>query len=108
MPRVRHFEIHCDDLDRAERFYTDVFAWRIQRWTDDYRLAVTGDPSETGIDGALLPRRLPRDGQAIIAYVCTIGVDDLAASHETILAAGGTQALERMAIPGVGWLAYYK
>ena len=31
MGRVVHFEIHCADLDRAERFYGDAFGWTIQR-----------------------------------------------------------------------------
>ena len=26
--RVVHFEIRCVDLDRAERFYSEVFGWR--------------------------------------------------------------------------------
>ena len=110
MPRVVHFEVHCDDLDRAERFYRDVFSWRVQRFEGpyDYRLVHTGEASEPGIDGALLQRRGPIDGQAVIAYVCTIAVADLSATHEQVLAAGGTLALERMVVPGVGHLAYYK
>ncbi len=40
MGRVVHFEIHCADLDRAQRFYNDVFGWQISRWEGapiDYR-----------------------------------------------------------------------
>jgi uncharacterized protein len=75
MPRVIHFEIHCADLDRAERFYRDVFGWDIQRWEGapiDYRLVTTGPDSEPGINGALSQRRGEIDGQAVIAYVNTI------------------------------------
>jgi len=111
MGRVIHFEIHCGDLDRAERFYTDVFGWGIQRWEGspmDYRLITTGQEGERGIDGALTERRGEIDGQAVIAYVCTIAVDDLAATQEKVAAAGGTEALPRMTIPDVGDLAYFK
>lgn len=63
MGRVIHFEIHCGDLDRAERFYTDVFGWRIDRWEGapaDYRLITTGPDdhfkdTEGNILGALEP-----------------------------------------------------
>jgi predicted enzyme related to lactoylglutathione lyase len=110
VPRVVHFEIHCDDLDRAERFYTAVFGWTVQRWQGpmDYRLVTTGPEGEPGINGALLERRAPVDGQAVIAYVCTIDVPDLAATEAAVAAAGGQQVLERMAVPGVGHLAYFK
>ena len=33
-------------------------------------------------------------------------VDDLDAARERVVAAGGRITLERMAIPGVGWLIY--
>jgi len=111
MGRVIHFEIHCGDMDRAERFYTDVFGWGIQRWEGspmDYRLITTGQEGERGIDGALAERRGEIDGQAVIAYVCTIAVDDLTATQEKVAAAGGTEALPRMTIPDVGDLAYFK
>jgi predicted enzyme related to lactoylglutathione lyase len=109
MGRVIHFEIHCGDMDRAERFYTEVFGWKIERYEGpvDYRLIETGEDGP-GIDGALVERRGEIDGQAVIAYVCTIGVDDLAATQEQITASGGSEALPRMTIPGVGDLAYFK
>ncbi len=47
--RVIHFEIHCGNLDRAERFYADVFGWRIDHWEGapvDYRL-ITTRPART-------------------------------------------------------------
>jgi uncharacterized protein len=109
--RVVHFEIHCGDLDRAERFYRDVFGWEIQRYEGapvDYRLVTTGPNSELGINGALVERRGEIDGQAVIAYVNTIGVDDLTDIQERIASAGGVVALDRYEVPGVGHLAYFK
>ena len=48
MGRVVHFEIHASDLDRAERFYRDVFGWDVQKFDGpiDYRLVNTG-PNDT-------------------------------------------------------------
>ena len=80
MGRVVHFEIHCADLDRAERFYTEVFGWRIDHWEGgpiDYRLITTGPDEQPGINGALTERRGGIGGQAVTAYVNTIQVEDL-------------------------------
>ncbi len=44
----------------------------------------------------------------MIAYVCTIDVPSLDDVIAKITARGGTLALPKMAVPGVGWLAYYK
>lgn len=32
MNRVVHFEIQADDLDRAQKFYEDVFGWTFKKW----------------------------------------------------------------------------
>lgn len=111
MPRVVHFEIHCSDLDRAQRFYESVFGWTISRWEGspvDYRLVSTGPEEELGIDGALVARRGDVDGQAVIAYVNTVQVGDLADTQRRIADAGGEQVLDPMTIPEVGTVAYFK
>jgi predicted enzyme related to lactoylglutathione lyase len=112
MGRVVHFEIHASDMDRAERFYTGVFGWQSQKFDGpiDYRLINTGPNSEAGIDGALVERRgaLAGDGEAVIAYVCTIQVDDIGATEEKVKEAGGEQVVDRQTIPDVGQLSYFK
>ena len=50
----------------------------------------------------------PTEGQAVNAYVCTIGIADLDASMAKAQTLGGTIALPKMPIPGMGWLAYLK
>ena len=47
-------------------------------------------------------------GDAVIAYVCTIDVADIEAAIANVRAQGGTEALPKMAVPGIGWLAYFK
>jgi uncharacterized protein len=110
VPRVVHFEIHCSDLDRAQRFYEGVFGWTISRWDGpvDYRLVTTGSDDEIGINGALVERRGQIDGQAVIAYVNTVQVGDLADTQRRIADGGGEQVLDPMTIPDVGTVAYFK
>ena len=110
MPRVVHFEIHAADPERGAKFYEKVFGWTFQKWEGpmEYWLITTGSDDKPGINGGLVRRRGEIDGQAVIAYVCTVDVDDLDASIAAVEANGGTVALPKMPIPGMGWLAYYK
>ncbi|MFL5588805.1 MAG: VOC family protein [Ktedonobacteraceae bacterium] len=110
MPRVVHFEIHADDPQRAVTFYQDIFGWQINKWggPEDYWLVITGPDNEPGINGAILRRHGPVNGDAVIAYVCTIDVPSVDDVTAKITAHGGTIALPKMAVPQVGWLAYGK
>lgn len=112
MPRVIHFEIHADDPDRACRFYAALFGWQAARWDGptEYFVLTTGTPGAPGINGGLLRRHGPRpaDGQPVNAFVCTIDVPDLDATVGQAQALGGSVAVAKMPVPGVGWLAYIK
>ncbi|MBY0565344.1 MAG: VOC family protein [Hyphomonadaceae bacterium] len=109
MARVVHFEIHAADPERAARFYESAFGWTLSHIPAlDYWMIATGDGP--GIDGGLMRRRgePPAEGQPVNAFVCTLGVEDLDAALRSAAAAGGTLAVPRMAIPGVGHVAYMK
>jgi predicted enzyme related to lactoylglutathione lyase len=109
MSRVIHFEIHAENPQRAVDFYTALFGWQFTRWGEEaYWLIKTGEPTEPGIDGGLAPRRGGIDGTAVIAYVCTVDVKDLAATLEHATSLGAEIVLPTMPIPGIGWLAYAK
>jgi predicted enzyme related to lactoylglutathione lyase len=110
LARVVHFEIHAENPERAAAFYRKVFDWQIIKWDGpaDYWLITTGPDSEPGINGAIVQRQGPINGDAVIAYVCTIDVADIDAAIANVRAQGGTEALPKMAVPGVGWLAYFK
>lgn len=108
MPRVVHFEIHADDPERAVQFYKSVFGWDMQKWEGgpEYWLITTGPESEPGINGGLMRRTEPIVGSGIIAYVCTMGVPSVDEFVARITANGGAIIAPKMAIPGIGWLAY--
>jgi predicted enzyme related to lactoylglutathione lyase len=105
MPRPTHFEIPAENTDRAIAFYQTVFGWKFQKWDGPmpYWLIITGDDSEPGINGGLLPRHDPAQ-----PCVNTVTVKDLDGTLATVTSQGGVCVLPRMAIPGVGWLAYCK
>ncbi|MBI5836050.1 MAG: VOC family protein [Candidatus Eisenbacteria bacterium] len=112
MSRVIHFEIHAENPERAIKFYTAVFGWEFTGWAgpQPYWLVKTGPDGAPGINGGMMKRMGagPAEGQAVNAYVCTVGVDSVEEAERKVMAAGGTMALPRMAIPGVGWLFYAK
>ena len=110
MPRVVHFEIHAADPERAVNFYKTVFDWQFQKWEGpmDYWLVTTGPDDQPGINGGLVRRQGEIDGQAVIAYVCTIDVADVDASTNKAVSNGAQVVVPKMPIPGVGWLVYCK
>ena len=110
MARVAHFEIHADDPQRAISFYSTLFGWEFQQWGgQEYWLIKTGPAEEPGIDGGLVRRRgdRPQIGQAVNAYVCTVIVTSRDETIAGVDKGGGTVALAKMPVPGVGWLAYF-
>ncbi len=110
MPRVIHFEIHAEKPERAIKFYKDLLGWEFHKWDGpmDYWLIKTGPDGQPGINGGLMERRGPLSGDSVIAYVCTVDVPSVDEYTARATAAGAQIAMPKMAIPGVGWLAYCK
>ncbi len=111
MSRVVHFEIHATEPQKLIDFYSALFDWKFQQWGPvEYWLIETGPTDKPGINGGLLPRRgtAAADMQPVNAFVCTVEVPALDESFAKALAQGGVTAVPKMAIPGVGWLAYVK
>lgn len=113
MGRPIHFEIHVDNMDRATKFYGDVFGWTFQDWSEyaglPYFGAVTGPESEPGINGALMQRQgpPPEPNQAMNGFAVTLGVEDYDSIEAKILENGGKVALPKHALPGMAWQGYY-
>jgi predicted enzyme related to lactoylglutathione lyase len=103
MPRVVHFEINADEPDRAAKFYSDVFGWNINKWEgpNDYWLVDTQEGEEPGINGGIMKRPHPD-----LHTVNVIGVNNIDEFATGIMEAGGKIAKAKMAVTGVGWLAY--
>jgi uncharacterized protein len=115
--RPCHFEIHSPDPEKSLAFYKSVFGWSVHKWEGggggegspmEYWLLGTGDccgpeaKNQPGINGGLMRSR---DGQE--RTVNTIQVDSVDRVAKEIEAAGGKCCVPKMAIPGVGWLAYF-
>lgn len=104
MNRPVHFEIPAENPERAIKFYETVFHWKFERWNGpmEYWTICTGE-NAPGIDGGLMTRRDPAQ-----PCVNTMDVENLDATVGVVKGAGGLCVVPKMAIPGVGWLAYFK
>ncbi|MEZ5320380.1 MAG: VOC family protein [Vicinamibacterales bacterium] len=101
--RIVHFELPADDPGRCRAFYEKTFGWTFQKWDGpmDYWTVKTGDAGP-GIDGGMMKRQQPgQPGTNVIA------VDSVDAIARAIAANGGSEVVPKMAVPGVGWTAYF-
>ena len=105
MPRLVHFEMNVKDVHKAITFYEDVFGWKFEKWEGpmDYWLIMTGDENEPGIDGGL-----GYEEEGFPKVVNTIDVKDIDDTIKKIEKNGGEIVRPKHAVPGVGWLAYFK
>ena len=114
MPRVVHFEIPVDDLDRAKTFYDAVFGWDLETipvpGMGSYTTVVTTPvdpdtqmPTEPGaINGGMTER-----GTSTPTPVITVDVDDIDLALKTVESVGGAIVTPRTEIPGMGAFAYF-
>ena len=114
-----HFEVYVDDIERAKKFYADVFGWAFQDLGEKYGGYVLvypggeitpGMPS-TGINGGMMKRPGPApsdDKAAPNAFVCTTVVDDVDETVAKAEAAGARVDIAPNDVPGVGRMAYIR
>ena len=105
MNRFTHFELATKDLEKTAEFYRDVFGWQIQKWEGpvEYWLVTTGDSDTSGINGGLMEA-----GGGFEGTINTIEVEDIDQAIANVQSHGGEIVVEKDAIPGVGYQAYFK
>ena len=105
MPRLVHFEMNVKDVHKTIAFYEEVFGWKFVKWDGpiEYWLIMTGDEDEPGIDGGL-----GFEEEEFPKVVNTIDVDNIDDTIKKIESNGGEIVRPKHAVPGVGWLAYFK
>jgi len=104
MSRIIHFEVPADNPERAQKFYAQALGWEFTQFGGpmEYWLVKTGPNGAPGIDGGLMKREQKGQSPTLVAGVANI---DKAIAQVTN--AGGIPAAPKMAIPGVGYTAYF-
>ena len=105
MPRLVHFEMNVKDVSKTIAFYEEIFGWKFIKWDGpiEYWLIMTGDEDEPGIDGGL-----GFEEEGFPKVINTIDVDNIDDIIKKIESRGGEIVRPKHAVPGVGWLAYFK
>ncbi len=111
MDKVVHFEIPADDIERAQKFYSETFGWKMNPVPGmGYTILHTVEvdekqmPRESGaINGGMMQRRAP-----VSSPVVTINVADIDASLKKVEAKGGKIVMEKQKVGDMGYSAYVK
>jgi predicted enzyme related to lactoylglutathione lyase len=101
MNKLVHWEIPSTDLQKSSKFYSALFGWKIQSWSDTYAMFNVED----GVGGGIAKvEKMPEPG--IDAY---IGVDDIPAVLAKAEALGAKVEKPKTEIGGgMGFLAYFR
>jgi hypothetical protein len=106
---LAHFAINATDLDRAQRFYSQVFGWRFEAWgPPGFFQIATPTGGTPGPLGALQKRRELVAGQPTVGFECTVAVADVDAVAAAVVASGGTILIPKVLIPTVGHLIFFR
>lgn len=109
MNRVIRFEIPTSDVERAARFFGNVFGWQHRVQNEGSRqLSVleTGPEEEMGINGSFYLRsRVPPENAR---FINIIEVDNLDKYMKKLKSHGATILFGKVALSGVGFLAYFR
>ena len=110
---VVHFEIPSGDIERARKFYSKLFGWKMSPMTGiDYTMVGTTESTEEGmptrpgsINGGLLLRQ-----PSVQSPTITIRVDDIDRIAKTIEKNGGKMVEPKSPIGdgSIGFVAYFR
>jgi predicted enzyme related to lactoylglutathione lyase len=109
MPIIQHFEMPADDVDRAQRFYKDVFGWEMHKWSnpenpekDYWYFETKDDKGNIGIGGGMMKRQSPE--HTVTNYITVPAIDEYTSKLEQ---AGGRVIIPKTKIPDRGFYAVF-
>jgi predicted enzyme related to lactoylglutathione lyase len=108
-PTVVHFEIPADDVERARKFYSSLFGWKIERADvrvdgdamDYWMISTSGDSNDkTSLGGGLMKRKDPQ--QPNLNYIGVPSIDEYSKKVEDL---GGSVLMPKTKVEGIGFFA---
>lgn len=115
MDPIVHFELPVENMDRAKKFYGEIFGWKLQDWPmPDGSVYVgvhttpidekTRMPLKPGaINGGMMMKS--KNVQAPVFAINVSSIDESVKKMET---QGGTVTMPKVEIGGMGYYAYVK
>ena len=107
---IVHFEMWSPDPEKASKFYTSVFDWKVEEMPGggNYKLVQTVDvdgqhvaTQPGGINGGIMKRPDPK-APSLINYVSVESLDGAVERAGTL---GAKVMKEKAPVPGMGWFA---
>ena len=107
---VIHFEIPATDIQKAVKFYTELFGWKIEKTPSmEYYLVTTvpmdekGNLLRPGVNGGLYKKEQPQ--QQAVNYIYVESVEEYS---KKVTDLGGQIVVAKTEIPSMGWFAVAK
>lgn len=98
---IVHFEIPVDDMERARKFYGELFGWKIEKAPGPMEYWMITPKDEKAVRGGLMRREQPQ--QTITDYFIVPSVDEYVGKVQKL---GGQVVVPKMPVPGMGYFAY--
>lgn len=110
MSQVAHFAINAGDVDRALRFYENVFAWKFQAYGPPgfYMVDEASAKTAVALRGSLQKRRQLVPGVEMRGFECTIAVDNIDSTAAAIEKNGGKIVMQICTLAGIGRLLFFQ
>lgn len=103
MPTIVHFNIPVKDVNRAKKFYNELFGWKIERVPgpmEYYNITTYDDKGKTSVGGGMGESQ-EQDDQ-ITNYIDVPSIDEYITKVQQL---GGKIIMPKTTIPGFGYLA---
>jgi predicted enzyme related to lactoylglutathione lyase len=103
-PTIVHFEIPADDVERARKFYSTLFGWKIEKpegEMDYWMISTSGDNSDkSSLGGGMMKRKDPH--QPNLNYIGVPSIDEYSKKVKEL---GGKVVMPKTEVPGYGLFA---
>jgi predicted enzyme related to lactoylglutathione lyase len=96
-----HVELHTADIDKAKKFYSQLFAWQLEDVPMPGGTYTVIKPGK-GTGGGMMQQRVPGAPSSWLAYV---EVDDITAATQKAKSLGAKITMDVMELPGIGWMS---
>ncbi len=110
--KVVHFEIPADNLNRADKFYSTVFGWKLEKtkgMEDQYHMAQIIEVDRKNMtlkeSGAINGALMTKEGLGTDHPVIVIAVPSLDESLKKVQKAGGKIVMPKQKVMDMGWYA---
>ena len=112
MDKVVHFEIPYDDVERAKKFYSQVFGWKINSFPEmKYEIVHTVEVDEKQMpkeSGAINGGMYKRDEKSAQYPVIVIGVKEVDGAVKKAEHSGGKVFRKKIQVGNMGFYAQVK